>query len=52
MLRWAPVRTASYFNVQLYREGVKVLSAWPEVARLQLGKSWTYDHKRLHAETR
>jgi hypothetical protein len=47
LLRWAPVPTAAYFNVQLYRNGVKVLSAWPTVARLQLGARWTYDKKVL-----
>jgi hypothetical protein len=43
LLRWAPVSSASYFNVQLYRSGVKILSAWPGVAHLQLTSNWKYD---------
>ncbi|MEI7761478.1 MAG: hypothetical protein WCJ67_12070 [Thermoleophilia bacterium] len=41
-LRWAPVPSASYFNVQLYRNGVKILSTWPTVAHLQLQARWSY----------
>jgi hypothetical protein len=43
ILRWAPVPSASYFNIQLYRKGAKILSAWPTVARLQLKAGWSYD---------
>jgi len=43
LLRWAPVSSARYFNVQLYRSGVKILSAWPTVAHLQLTSKWKYD---------
>jgi hypothetical protein len=45
LLRWARVPSAAYFNVQLYRGGKKVLSAWPTVARLQLQAAWTYDKR-------
>ncbi len=44
LLRWAPVRDASYFNVQLFRGKTKVLSAWPATARLQLTTKWVYDN--------
>ena len=42
LLRWRPVARATYYNVQLYRGRVKVLSAWPIRARLQLRARWTY----------
>ena len=29
LLRWSKVRGADYYNVQLLRDGRKVLSAWP-----------------------
>jgi hypothetical protein len=46
VLRWTPVRRATYYNVQLFRDGRKVLSAWPEKARYQLKKRWSYGGKR------
>jgi hypothetical protein len=42
LLRWRRNPRASYYNVQLYRGSVKVLSAWPTAARLQLKVRWTY----------
>jgi hypothetical protein len=46
MLSWTPVKGASYYNVQLYRDG-KVLSTWPAHARLQLRRSWKFDGRRF-----
>jgi len=48
-LVWAPVKGASYYNVQLVRGG-RILSAWPKRARLKLPLSWVYKghHYRLH----
>jgi len=46
VLRWTPVRNASYYNVQLYRDGRKVLTAWPTRARLRLKRTWTYNGDR------
>ena len=43
LLRWAPVREASYFNVQLFRGKQKIMSAWPTAARLQLTTKWVYE---------
>lgn len=43
LLRWAPAAPSGYFNVQLYRNGTKILSAWPNVARLQLAPRWSYE---------
>jgi hypothetical protein len=40
--RWAAVRGASFYNIQLYQRGSKVLSAWPNRARQRLTKRWSY----------
>ena len=32
LLRWKAVKGATFYNVQLYRNGVKVLSTWPGAA--------------------
>jgi hypothetical protein len=42
ILRWRRTPRASYYNVQLYRGSVKVLSAWPTTTRLQLKARWRY----------
>jgi hypothetical protein len=42
LLRWFAVRNATYYNVQLFRNGRKILSIWPSRARLKLHRSWTY----------
>jgi hypothetical protein len=42
LLRWRRVARASYYNVQIYRGRVKVLSAWPTRAQLRLRARWTY----------
>ena len=43
MLRWRAVRKAGFYNVQLYRGGQKILSAWPSRPRLRLHRRWTYN---------
>ena len=42
VLRWTPVRRASYYNVQLFRNGRKVLSAWPTKSSFRLKQRWRY----------
>jgi hypothetical protein len=42
LLRWTPVRKARYYNVQVFREGRKVLSAWPTRPRLRLPRRWKH----------
>ena len=42
LLRWATVRGADYYNVQLFFHGHKVLSAWPVGPKLALQASWKY----------
>jgi hypothetical protein len=46
LLRWTPVRDARYYNVQLFRDGHKVLSAWPSRASYRLRARWLYRGKR------
>jgi hypothetical protein len=46
LLRWQAVAGAKFYNVQLFRNGVKVLSSWPQAAKLRLGRAWQYDGKR------
>jgi hypothetical protein len=43
LLRWRAVPRASYYNVQLYRAGRKVLTAWPRRTRLQLQMRWRFN---------
>ena len=46
LLTWTPDRDARYYNVQLYRDGRKILSKWPKKARLQLKAKWRYRGNR------
>jgi hypothetical protein len=46
VLRWTAVVGARYYNVQLYRSGRKILSAWPSAPRLALRRTWTYRGRR------
>jgi hypothetical protein len=41
-LMWARDAEASYYNVQLMRKGVKILSIWPSKATFKLNKTWKY----------
>jgi hypothetical protein len=55
--RWAPVKSASYYNLQLYREtgrgpqavakAKKVLTVWPKVASYTLTASWKFNGKTM-----
>jgi hypothetical protein len=45
-LRWVKVRKASFYNVQLFRNGRKVLSKWPVRAQLQLRRKWVWNGRR------
>jgi hypothetical protein len=44
-LTWAPVRGASYYNVQLVRGG-RIFSAWPSGTSMKLPRSWVYHGHR------
>ena len=43
LLRWTRVHGATYYNVQLRRDGEKVLSRWPRSPRLQLLERWRFE---------
>jgi hypothetical protein len=47
LLVWKSVRKARYYNVQVFRDGVKVLSAWPKRAQLRLERRWTYQGQQF-----
>jgi hypothetical protein len=44
-LAWDAVPGARFYNVQLFRNGVKVLSAWPRKPTLRVAKAWRYARK-------
>jgi hypothetical protein len=46
LLRWRRIARASYYNVQLLRNGRKILSAWPTKPQYQLRSRWRYRGKR------
>jgi hypothetical protein len=51
LLRWRKVKRASYYNVQVFRNGKKILSAWPTKPQYQLRRSWRYQgHRHRLAE--
>ncbi len=52
LLAWAPVKGASYYNVQIYRGSRKVLSAWPKHPQFRLPRTWTFDGPRRLAPGR
>ena len=42
MLRWHAVPKAKFYNAQVYRNGRKVLSLWPQRSRLRMTRSWQH----------
>jgi hypothetical protein len=46
LLDWTSVRRATYYNMQVWREGRKILSVWPLRSRYQLRSTWTFGGKR------
>jgi flavin reductase (DIM6/NTAB) family NADH-FMN oxidoreductase RutF len=46
-LVWFAVEDATYYNVQLFRGNVKILSAWPTKPALVLKAKWSYDKRRF-----
>jgi len=47
LLVWEAVVKATFYNVQLYYAGRKVLSAWPNAARLKMQRKWFYAGHRF-----
>ena len=46
VFRWAGVRKATYYNLQLWRGTRKVLCVWPAAARVRLSSPWSYRGRR------
>ena len=46
ILRWATVRGATYYNVQLYRGSKRVFASWPAKSHLGLPAGWRWNGKR------
>jgi len=42
LLAWSKLAGTSYYNVQIFFEGHKVLSLWPVDTKLPLTRAWTY----------
>ena len=42
---WTRVRGSSYYNLQLFRNGKKILSAWPRSNRFALKRAWRSEGK-------
>jgi HYR domain len=47
VLRWLPTSGATYYNLQLYRNGVKVLSLWPNRPSYAMPSQWSYHGHRF-----
>jgi HYR domain-containing protein len=46
VLKWVAVKHARYYNVQLFRNGRKILSIWPRPNRFALRRSWVFGGHR------
>lgn len=46
ILRWTRVRRATYYHVQLFRRGRRILAAWPRTPELRLRTSWVWQGRR------
>jgi hypothetical protein len=42
LIDWTAVRTATYYNVQIWRRGAKILSAWPVESRFRMRSTWRF----------
>lgn len=47
VLVWRRVPRATFYNVQLYRNGRKILTTWPTRPRLALRSSWRHEGRRF-----
>ncbi|HEY6760595.1 MAG TPA: hypothetical protein VI318_13945 [Baekduia sp.] len=48
VLRWKAQPRAAYYNIQLYRNGKKLLSAWPTKNHYTLHETWRYAGRTHH----
>jgi hypothetical protein len=47
LLRWRAVPRASFYNVQVYRAGRKIVTVWPRSARFGMRRTWTFRGRTL-----
>jgi hypothetical protein len=47
MLSWPRLKSAGYYNVQLYRGKKKLMTRWPGHAHFQLTRSWTFRGEQM-----
>ena len=47
LIDWTPVRNATYYNVQVWRNGHKVLSRWPLRSSTRMRSRWTFIGRTL-----
>ena len=45
LLDWVPVQRALEYNAQVWQDGRKILSKWPDRSRLQLERGWRFDDR-------
>jgi hypothetical protein len=46
ILRWRAVPGATYYHVQLFRGGTRILAAWPRGPQLALRPTWSWAGRR------
>ena len=46
LVDWRSVPRATYYNMQLWRNGRKILSVWPTRSQYRLRSSWTFNGRR------
>lgn len=48
VLDWNAVPGATYYNVQVFRNGKKVLTAWPGSTSFRVARTWRFDGRTQH----
>jgi hypothetical protein len=46
LVDWRAVKRATYYNMQAWRDGRKILSVWPSHSRYRLRASWSFGGRR------
>jgi hypothetical protein len=46
-LAWRPVGAATYYNLQLFRNGRKILSVWPVKPGYRLSRTWAFHGRKF-----
>jgi hypothetical protein len=51
LLNWVSVPRARYYNVQVWKNGRRILSRWPKYSRLQMPRTWVHEGLRYWMST-